>query len=86
MKRERGPVTQPYGMAQVGWDSTALHSPTISIYLHCFYSAYCPMSLQGFTVSNARNCLLSSRDIHKTWMMELILLFIFLFNYTMLIK
>lgn len=76
-KRESSTVTWPYWVAQVGCDSIALSSITTSIYLHSFYSTHSPVSQQGTTVSNTKNCWLFSRGIGKIWMMELVFIYRF---------
>lgn len=82
---ERGLMTWSDWMAHMGCDSTALNSTTVIFHIHYFYSTYCPISLQGIIVCNARNRLLSSRGIDKS-LMVLVTSLIHLFNYTVLIR
>lgn len=84
--RDRGPVTQPCWMAQVGCGSIALSNVTtaficIGFALHTVLSHY-----RESQFSNARNCLLSSGGIGKNWMMELVVSLTDLCNYTMMIR
>lgn len=66
-RTEWGLLTWPDWMAHIMW----FNGTTIITHLHYFHSTYCPISLQGIIIDNARNGLLSLRNIDKS-LMELV--------------